>query len=74
MITKRDCLKAIDACETNDISVKDLLGEWATYVDWDRFHENGAVVTNISGEPLYKCMTVTIEFPMINFTKGDDKE
>lgn len=56
------------------LSVKDLLGECATYVDWDRFRRDGAVVTNISGETLYKFMTVTIEFPMIDFTKGDDKE
>lgn len=56
------------------LSVKDLLNTWSNYVDWDRFHKTGAVVTNISGETLYKCMTVTIEFPMIDFTKENDKQ
>lgn len=59
---------------TDDISVKDLLGRWATCVDWDRFHQTGAVVTNISGETFYKCMTVTIEFPMKDFAKENDKQ
>ena len=45
------------------LSVKDLLNTWSNYV-----------VTNISGETLYKCMTVTIEFPMIDFTKENDKQ
>ena len=59
---------------TDDISVKDLLGKWATYVDWDRFHQNGAVVTNIEGYSTFNTITVTIKFPMVDLVnKGVEK-
>lgn len=57
------------------ISVKDLLDTWSNYVDWDRFHKNGAVVTNIDGySTLFNTILVTIEFPVVDFmNKGVEK-
>ena len=48
------------------LSVKDLLNTWSNYVDWKRFHKNGAVVTNIEGYSAFNTISVTIEFPMVN--------
>lgn len=56
------------------LSIKDLLERWSDYVDWDRFHKNGAVVTNIESHSVFNIISVTIEFPMLDFVnKGVEK-
>lgn len=56
------------------LSVKDLLDTLSNYVDWDRFHKNGAVVTNIDGYSTFNTISVTIEFPVVDFVnKGVEK-
>ena len=54
--------------------IKNLLERWSEYVDWDRFYKNGATVTSIDGNDAFHTISVTIEFPMVNFmNKGVEK-